>query len=146
MRPLYKTMMMATAVMTLSTAAYADGYKSDQRANNNAQMNNERVTDSQSYSNDMQMNNQRSDMNAQRTGMNNDQMPAQQLSNADIKDVQQSLNHEGHDISVDGIWGRETAEAVRSFQQANNLNATGSLNSETLAELNVDANGSSDRW
>jgi peptidoglycan hydrolase-like protein with peptidoglycan-binding domain len=62
------------------------------------------------------------------------------LSNDQIQDAQQSLRQEGHSVSVDGVWGPQTAQAVRQFQQENGLDVTGSLDSETLAALEVDAN------
>ncbi len=54
-----------------------------------------------------------------------------------IRDVQASLNDAGHSLPVDGVWGPQTASALRAFQEDNNLPATGSLNSETLAALDV---------
>lgn len=68
------------------------------------------------------------------------------LSNADVKDVQESLNDEGHNLSVDGIWGPNTTAAIRDFQRQNNLDISGNLDSETIAELNVDVDGSRDIW
>jgi peptidoglycan hydrolase-like protein with peptidoglycan-binding domain len=47
------------------------------------------------------------------------------------------LKEQGHPISVDGKWGPRTAAALRDFQAANNLSATGKLNTETMAALNI---------
>src|SRR5215472_18652823 len=38
---------------------------------------------------------------------------------------------------VDGVWGPQTKSAVRQYQQRHNLTATGQLDSQTLAALNV---------
>lgn len=54
-----------------------------------------------------------------------------------IQSVQASLRNEGHSVSVDGVWGPRTAAALRDFQRDNSLSATGTLNAETLAALNV---------
>lgn len=57
-----------------------------------------------------------------------------------IRQVQKSLNDQGYDAGpVDGKWGPKTQAAVKNFQQAKGLDATGSLNEETLAELDVEA-------
>lgn len=63
-------------------------------------------------------------------------------SNAQVESVQASLAQEGYNVSVDGVWGPQSAEALRQFQQANNLDATGQINAQTLAALNVDAGAS----
>ncbi|MFA5592324.1 MAG: peptidoglycan-binding domain-containing protein [Micavibrio sp.] len=62
------------------------------------------------------------------------------LDSGTIEQVQESLRDEGHSVSVDGIWGPRTAEALRQFQQANGLSVTGAPDSDTLAALDVDAN------
>lgn len=54
-----------------------------------------------------------------------------------IQSVQASLKNEGHAVSVDGVWGPKTAQALRDFQRDNSLPATGTLNAETLAALNL---------
>lgn len=55
-----------------------------------------------------------------------------------VRKVQQALKEAGHDPGkADGIWGPETQEAVRDFQQAQGLEATGDLNEETLAALGL---------
>lgn len=71
-------------------------------------------------------------VNAEVAGMSNDQ----------IEDVQESLKDKGYSLTIDGVWGPETANALRSFQRANNLRVTGQPDSETLSELDVSANAS----
>jgi len=39
--------------------------------------------------------------------------------------------------SVDGVWGSQTAAAVRRYQLANDLRATGELNKATLQSLSI---------
>jgi murein L,D-transpeptidase YcbB/YkuD len=54
-----------------------------------------------------------------------------------IQNAQAKLREEGHKVSIDGVWGPKTAAALRDFQKANSLPATGTLDSQTLAALNV---------
>jgi peptidoglycan hydrolase-like protein with peptidoglycan-binding domain len=65
------------------------------------------------------------------------------LSNAEqVRRVQQKLNDMGyHAGSVDGVLGPQTASALRQFQQARNLDATGHIDSKTLAALNREPTG-----
>lgn len=65
-----------------------------------------------------------------------------QPSGAQVESVQASLAQEGYNVSVDGVWGPQTADALRQFQQANSLDATGEIDARTLAALNVDASAS----
>jgi peptidoglycan hydrolase-like protein with peptidoglycan-binding domain len=48
--------------------------------------------------------------------------------------LQQAGNYNG---SIDGRWGPATEAGVRSYQQQHNLNATGQLDNDTLASLNL---------
>lgn len=58
------------------------------------------------------------------------------MSRADIRDLQMRLDRAGYNLSADGVAGARTRAAIRSYQQANNLRATGMLNAETMASLN----------
>ncbi|RFA29058.1 hypothetical protein CAI21_11510 [Alkalilimnicola ehrlichii] len=58
-----------------------------------------------------------------------------------ILQLQQALNQEGQDIAEDGIWGPETEEALSQYQQDQGIDATGQLDAETLAQLNLDEEG-----
>ena len=63
-----------------------------------------------------------------------------------VMQVQQKLNKEGFDAGhADGNWGPQTAEAVKNFQQKNNLPQTGELDQQTLSKLgiNMPSSGSS---
>ncbi len=53
-----------------------------------------------------------------------------------IIEVQQALAQKGYKPgTLDGIWGRQTAAALRAFQANNNLQADGILGNLTLAAL-----------
>jgi murein L,D-transpeptidase YcbB/YkuD len=55
-----------------------------------------------------------------------------------IAEIQANLNKAGFSAKrVDGMWGRETRDALRDFQHAKNLPGNGELNQQTLAALNV---------
>lgn len=59
-----------------------------------------------------------------------------------MRDVQQALKDRGFAIGpVDGEMSPNTQEALRDFQRRNGLAATGELNQETLAALNITAGG-----
>jgi peptidoglycan hydrolase-like protein with peptidoglycan-binding domain len=60
-----------------------------------------------------------------------------------VRGIQQALKDKGHDPGpVDGVMGRRTADAIKSFQTASNLKATGTLNAETADKLGVQASAS----
>lgn len=65
---------------------------------------------------------------------------AQITSNTEaVRQIQQALQEEGHDIQVDGVWGPNTQQALRDFQeQQGQTQATGEPNQETLQALDVE--------
>ncbi|MCB2288560.1 peptidoglycan-binding protein [Clostridium sp. CS001] len=54
----------------------------------------------------------------------------------DVKRIQTSLNSKGYKITVDGIFGKLTLNAVKDFQSKNKLAADGLVGPATLAKLN----------
>ena len=59
-------------------------------------------------------------------------------SAANVKEAQQALKDKGYDPgAVDGVMGAKTKEAIKSFQTASNLPATGTLNAQTAEKLGV---------
>lgn len=67
------------------------------------------------------------------------QAGAQQASSETIRSVQQSLSEQGYDAGpVDGIMGPKTREALKEFQQAQGLDASGELNEQSLAEMGLE--------
>jgi len=60
------------------------------------------------------------------------------LSHDMVQQVQTRLQRAGnYNGSIDGLWGPATEAGVRSYQQQHNLNATGQLDGDTLASLNL---------
>lgn len=61
-----------------------------------------------------------------------------QLTRSQVREVQRTLDKKGFNArKVDGIWGPETAAALRRFQKHNDIDALGHLTRETLAMLGV---------
>lgn len=59
-----------------------------------------------------------------------------------VREIQQSLQDEGHEIAVDGVWGPNTEQALSRYQQERGLgDATGQPDQETLQALGVEAAG-----
>lgn len=60
------------------------------------------------------------------------------LAKSDVTQVQEALNKSGYDVgAVDGVWGPSTESALRDFQQAKGLEASGKLNRDTVAGLGL---------
>jgi membrane-bound lytic murein transglycosylase B len=57
-----------------------------------------------------------------------------------VRQVQHALNQRGYRAGpVDGLMGQATQTALMQFQRAENLEATGALNQQTLAALGIRA-------
>lgn len=56
-----------------------------------------------------------------------------------VSQVQQELNLQGHSLVVDGIHGPKTKSALKEYQRKQGLQASGSVNHQTLASLGIDA-------
>lgn len=66
-----------------------------------------------------------------------------ELSANHIEDAQEALSEKGFKVSADGVLGNQTKAALKSFQSANNLPATGKLDTQTLAALDIEVNSQS---
>jgi peptidoglycan hydrolase-like protein with peptidoglycan-binding domain len=63
-----------------------------------------------------------------------------------IKEAQQALKDKGYDPGpVDGVMGMKTKEALKSFQSASNLQATGTIDAQTAEKLGIQSGSSSSR-
>ena len=61
-----------------------------------------------------------------------------QISQVQIKDLQRTLNRRGFSAGkVDGLWGPDTAAALKRFQSKNALNPTGELDRTTELKLGM---------
>jgi hypothetical protein len=76
----------------------------------------------------------------QQSAQNTQPITPKSMSRGDVKQVQQALDKDGFKAGpTDGRWGRETANAVKQFQQSKQLQPTGQLNEQTVADLGLDA-------
>ncbi len=65
------------------------------------------------------------------------------MAQADVKSVQEALKEKGHDPGpADGIMGPKTQAAIKEFQQAQGLKATGTLDDQTRQALGLNAGSS----
>jgi peptidoglycan hydrolase-like protein with peptidoglycan-binding domain len=81
---------------------------------------------------------------AQQEGFRQAQEASQRkLSPDQIKQVQEALDQKGFRVGrADGVMGRDTRQALSSFQRQLNLQQTGQPDDLTLQALGVDVNGS----
>jgi surface antigen len=65
--------------------------------------------------------------------------PAAAVSPDTVLQVQQRLHDTGFYVrdNIDGVWGPKTVAALRNFQHAHGLGATGQLDEQTLAALEL---------
>jgi len=56
-----------------------------------------------------------------------------------IRALQRELSQDGHNAgAVDGVWGENTRQALRSYQKSHSLEPTGTLTLPTLAALGIE--------
>lgn len=64
------------------------------------------------------------------------------MGSASVRQAQLDLQRAGYDPGpIDGVWGPQTARALRDFQMANNLPQTGRLDTATTQALGSAAGG-----
>lgn len=64
-------------------------------------------------------------------------------SGEEVKQIQTKLRDWGYyQGSIDGVYGSQTYEAVKSFQSSNGLTADGIAGSQTLSALGINSNSS----
>ncbi|MDE2470012.1 MAG: peptidoglycan-binding protein [Bradyrhizobium sp.] len=88
-----------------------------------------------------QQNAQSKQQNGQQQSAENTQpISPESMSRGNVKQVQQALDQQGFKAGrADGRWGRETASAVKQFQQSKQLQPTGRLDEQTVADLGLDS-------
>ena len=62
------------------------------------------------------------------------------ISSAEIRQAQEALKAKGHNPGTDGKMDTQTQQALRDFQKANDLPATGVLDAKTASKLGVSTN------
>ncbi len=63
--------------------------------------------------------------------------PAVKVKNQKVAEVQKALNAHGANLTVDGVMGKSTKNALKEFQTANNLKVTGKADKATLKGLGL---------
>ncbi len=56
-------------------------------------------------------------------------------SGEDVKKLQKSLNEKGYSLTVDGVFGNKTRDAVKDYQKKNNLSVDGIVGNKTWGSL-----------
>ena len=57
-------------------------------------------------------------------------------SGSDVKKLQEQLNGAGYKLDTDGVYGQQTANAVKQYQKANGLSVDGIVGDQTWGKLN----------
>jgi hypothetical protein len=71
------------------------------------------------------------------------EMGAGRNSMTNVKQAQQALKEKGYDPGpIDGVMGARTKEAIKSFQGASNLPASGTLDAQTSQQLGIRSDNS----
>lgn len=65
-------------------------------------------------------------------------MSGDNLEQEEVRELQQALKDAGQDVEVDGVWGDNTAEALRKYQEEEGLTPSGELDDRTLTALGLD--------
>ena len=131
MKLLHQTLMLTAAMTVIATAAYAEGYK-DHRMDKRTYMHEKDA--SHQYGGDRSAGYYKNSYENRR----NVRVQYDSLDYSEVREVQKSLNQNGYNLNVDGVWGPRTTAAIRSFQNNQDLRVTGNLDNQTLAALNVE--------
>lgn len=59
------------------------------------------------------------------------------LSQNQIRDIQQELQSVDSNLEVDGVWGDETVDALKEYQRNHGLEVTGRPDQQTLSRLGI---------
>ncbi len=62
------------------------------------------------------------------------------LTTAQISEVQQALRNRGFNVAVNGIWGPSTVAAVQQFDVSQGRTSSGTLTDQTVADLGLNIN------
>jgi len=141
--------LLATSILSAPAAfAASNDYQQQpqkqqtQKSRDQSASNQQNQQSRQNQQNAQAQQNQQSDraqQSAENNQSNNEPMSPQSLSRSQIRKVQQALDKDGFKAGrADGRWGRETENAVKQFQQSKQLQATGQLDQQTIADLGLD--------
>jgi len=77
------------------------------------------------------------DQNRERSQIGQNQQLQVGFDRGTVMEIQRALSSEGHDLEVDGVWGPNTQQALRSYQESEELEGSGWPNNKTLAQLGI---------
>ncbi len=129
------------ATAAIGSPAIAASYNQQQPQNQHSQMQNQPSNNQAQNQPNKQNppNNQAQNKSNDQSAQNQQPISPQNLSRADIKQVQQALQQNGFKSGpADGRWGPETKNAVKQFQQSKQIQANGQLDEQTVADLGLD--------
>ena len=76
------------------------------------------------------------------SSMNQSSTMGQKWSADEVKEIQGKLKSQGYKVgSVDGVLGPNTQQALRQFQQDKGIQASGQVDPQTLAALDINPSG-----
>ena len=107
-------------------------------ASNNNQQQQEPQIQNQKQNEQNAQNQQSSQNGQQQTAENNQLISPHSMTRSNVKQVQKALDKDGFRAGrPDGRWGRETQNAVKQFQQSKQMQPTGQLTEQTVADLGL---------
>ena len=130
-----RTAAIALLATTLITSGAFAADKNYQQPPTGAQMQHQQKGDQQNTQNQGNMPN-----NNQQAAQNDQTNAPQNLSRGKIRQVQQALDKDGFNTGrADGRWGPKTENAIKQFQQSKQIQSSGQLDQQTVADLGLDA-------
>jgi hypothetical protein len=127
-------------ILLATVAAAALSFPALAQSNDQMQQPQQNETDQSQMQNGGQSANPEATQGSQTNGASEQQasenINPQDLSTDQVKQIQQALG-----TKRDGIWGPNTASALRKFQEKHNIQASGELNQQTLSQLGVNWSG-----
>lgn len=149
MKRIYQSLVIAGALVALSTSAFAEGNRSHgnyfKTKPYNSSTRSEALKDTYISHNGYNSNMRPSGSAVTRPYSPKDGNVSDRVA---VKRVQNALRDRGYFIATDGAWGNETVGALRHFQKRNGLKQTGVVDEPTYVALRlnaVDANGNTYR-
>jgi len=128
MNKLHKLTLSAATVLLCfpATVMAADGDKSS------GQMGKDQRYGDRAQASQQDQNRERS-----RIGQNQQQELQVGFDRGTVMEIQRALSSEGHDLQIDGVWGPNTQQALRSYQENEELEGSGWPDNKTLSQLGI---------
>lgn len=128
---------LAAAALLAGSSAIALAQTNNMGTNSNMDTHSNMSTPSSQLGAETQPQNGNGTTGAMSNGMSNGGAHRMAMSSSQVKQIQSALDQKGEHVTVDGKWGKQTAQAVRKFQKQNGLRATGHVDQKTMEKLGV---------